>query len=355
MKIHSGVRRPCQVAILAFLASLPLQSGAQETAKPAPAVQGEANAAQPAAHPNTQAGSIFAVINGREIPVQEYEAAFTTLVRQRFYHGQIPESELAGVREEIKVKLVQRVVLLEEAERRKIVPDEEQIAEALAGYDKRYATSPQWTENRERLLPELKKQLAEQSLVAQLDKQVKATDEPSEAEVRAYYEQNPQLFTEPEKLRLAVILLAIDPSSPATAWQSTRDEAKAIYGRLMAGANFDETARLHSSVYAENSGDMGYLHRGMLPEAIQAKIDQFEVGKINEPMDTLEGVAIFKLTDRLVPKKREFADVAQRARELLIRERQDKAWKELIDRLVAKADVKFMYFSSTEQREAGKK
>jgi parvulin-like peptidyl-prolyl isomerase len=343
------------VAILAFLASLPLLSGAQEAAKPAPVVQGEANAAQPAGHPNTHAGTIFAVINGREIPTQEYEAAFTTLVRQRFYHGQIPENELAGVREEIKVKLVQRVVLLEEAERRKIVPDEEQIAEALAGYDKRYATSPQWTENRERLLPELKKQLAEQSLVAQLDKQVKATDEPSETEVRAFYEKNPQLFTEPEKLRLAVILLAIDPSSPATAWQSTRDEAKAIYGRLMAGANFDETARLHSSVYAENSGDMGYLHRGMLPEAIQAKIDQFEVGKINEPMDTLEGVAIFKLTDRLVPKKREFVDVAQRARELLIRERQDKAWKELIDRLVAKADVKFMYFSSTEQREAGKK
>lgn len=355
MRIYSGVRRPCQVAILAFLASLPLQSGAQEAAKPASAVQGEANATQPAGHPNTQAGAIFAVINGREIPTQEYEAAFTTLVRQRFYHGQIPENELAGVREEIKVKLVQRVVLLEEAERRKIVPDEEQIAEALAGYDKRYATSPQWTENRERLLPELKKQLAEQSLVAQLDRQVKATGEPSEAEVLAFYEKNPQLFTEPEKLRLAVILLAIDPSSPATAWQSTRDEAKAIYGRLMAGANFDETARLHSSVYAENSGDMGYLHRGMLPEAIQTKIDQFEVGKVNEPMDTLEGVAIFKLIDRLVPKKREFADVAQRARELLIRERQDKAWKELIDRLVAKADVKFMYFSSTEQREAGKK
>lgn len=356
MKIYSGVRRPCQVAILAFLAGLPLLSGAQESAKPAaPAVQEAPNAAQPAAHPNNHAGGIFAVINGREIPTEEYEAAFTALVRQRFYHGQIPESELAGVREEIKVKLVQRVVLLEEAERRKIVPDAEQIADALAGYDKRYATSPQWTENRERLLPELKKQLAEQSLVAQLDKQVKTTEEPSDKEVLAFYEKNPQLFTEPEKLRLAVILLAIDPSSPATAWQSARDEAKAIYGRLMGGANFDETARLHSSVYAENSGDMGYLHRGMLPESIQTKIDQFEVGKINEPMDTLEGVAIFKLTDRLVPKKREFADVAQRARELLVRERQDKAWKELIDRLVAKADVKFMYFSSTEQREAGKK
>lgn len=353
MKISSSARCPCRAAMVALIACLPLISGAQDTA-PAAAIPPEANAVKAAPHQNTH-GTIFAIINGREIMTEDYEAAFTSLVRQRFYHGQIPEAELVGVREEIKTKLVQRVVLLEEAERRKIAPDDNQIQETIAGYEKRYATSPQWQENRERLLPDLKKQLAEQSQIALLDKQVRAVPEPDEKAVRAFYEKNPQLFVEPEKIRLAVILLAVDPSSPATAWQSTREEAKAIYGRLSAGADYDEAARLHSSVFADKGGDMGYLHRGMLPEAIQDKIDKFEVGKINEPMDTLEGVAIFRLLDRVVAKKRDFADVSQRARELLIRERQDKAWKDLIDRLVAKADVKFMYFTNTEQRETSKK
>lgn len=350
MKIYSGARRPCLVAILALFASLPLTSSAQDNAAAAP----NAQAAEAPAHQNNHS-AVFAVINGREVGTQEYEAAFTTLVRQRFYHGQIPENELAAVREEIKSKLVQRIVLLEEADRRSIAPDDAQIEETLAGYDKRYAASPQWRENRERLLPDIKKELAEQSRIALLDKQVKAIGDPSEQEVRAFYDKNPQLFTEPEKLRLGVILLAVDPSSPATAWQATRDEAAAIHGRLMAGADFEEAARMHSSVSAENGGDMGYLHRGMLPELIQEKIDKFEVGKINPPMDTLEGVAIFRLIDRVVPKKRDFADVAQRARELLIRERQDKAWKDLIDRLVAKADVKFMFGSAMEQRDTGTK
>lgn len=112
---------------------------------------------------------------------------------------------------------------------------------------------------------------------------------------------------------------------------------------------------MHSSVYAEKSGDMGYLHRGMLPENIQQRIDKFEIGKVNEPIDTLEGVAIFRLLDRLPAKQRDFADVSARARDLLVRERQDAAWKSLIDRLVAKADVKFMHAVSTEQREGGKK
>lgn len=356
MKNPSAMRRSGQLALLALFAGLPLLAPAQE-APATPASVEEKPAAGKASEPARQNShaTVFAVINGRSIPTQEYEAAFMTLVRQRFYHGQIPENDLAAVREEIKTKLVQRVVLLEEAERRNIQPDEAQIEEALAGYDKRYAASPQWRENREQALPELRRQLVEQSLVAQLDKQVKEVGEPTEKDVKAYFDKNPQLFTEPEKLRLAVIMLAVDPASPATTWQSTREEAQAIYTRLTNGADFEESARMHSSAYAESSGDMGYLHRGMLPELIQEKIDKFEVGKINEPMDTLDGVAIFRLVDRVPAKRRDFADVAGRARDLLIRERQDKAWKDLIDRLVAKADVKFMHLVSMEQRESGQK
>lgn len=338
------------VAVLLAGLSNPALLAAQDQSAAPPVVSGQAEASnRKEAHDR-----VFAVINGRSIPTSDYEAAFTTLVRQRFYHGQIPEAELAGVREEIKSKLVQRIVLLEEAERRNLVADEKQIDETLAGYEKRYTNSPQWQQNREILLPELRRQLAEQSLIAQLDKQVRSVAEPADSEVRAFYDAKPELFTEPEKLRLSVILLAVDPSSPATAWQATREEARAIYGRLGNGADFDETARLHSSVYADKSGDMGYLHRGMLPENIQQKIDNFEVGKINEPLDTLEGVAIFRLAERVPAKKREFGDVAQRARELLIRDRQDVAWKSLIDRLVAKADVKFMHAASKEQREGAK-
>jgi hypothetical protein len=344
-----------RLSLLLFLvgsAVLSIHASAQDKASSPVSVDTPVVVAAPKPDPHRQ---IFAVINGRAVPTYEYESAFATLVKQKFYHGKIPENELAAVREEIKSKLVQRIVLLEEADRRKIAPDDAQIEEAIAGYEKRYAISPQWKANRERLLPELKKQLSEQSQVAQLDKQVRDVGEVSEAEVRAFYEKNPDVFTEPEKLRMAVIMLNVDPASPADSWKSAREEAKAIYSRLMAGAVFEEAAKLHSNVFAESGGDMGYLHRGMLPEAIQGRIDKFEIGKINEPMDTLEGVAIFKVLDRLSAKKRDFADVEPRARELLTRERQDKAWKSLIDQLVAKADVKFMHGITTEQQGNGQK
>lgn len=337
------------LAALITFSCLQLAHGqVQEAAKPA---QDEQPPVAAAAH--DMHDRVFAVINGHAVPTTDYEQAFTTLVRQRFYHGQIPEGELAAVREEIKTKLVQRVVLLEEAGRRQIQPDDKQIEETLAGYERRYTNSPQWQQNREALLPGLRQQLAEQSLIAQLDRQVRDLPAPTDSEVRAYYDAHPELFTEPEKLRLSVILLTVDPSSPATAWQATRDEAQTIYGRLMAGADFEETARLHSNLNAEKGGDMGYLHRGMLPEAIQKKVDDFQIGKISEPVETLEGIAIFRLSERVPAQKREFSDVASRARELLIRENQDSAWKTLVESLVAKADVKFMHAASKEPHNGG--
>ena len=51
--------------------------------------------------------------------------------------------------------------------------------------------------------------------------------EPTEAQARAYYDAHKDLFVEPEKLRLSVILLKVDPSAPKAAWDKARDEAAA--------------------------------------------------------------------------------------------------------------------------------
>ncbi|HZX32194.1 MAG TPA: peptidylprolyl isomerase [Rhodocyclaceae bacterium] len=331
-----------------FIAPLVLSSATWAVA--APDAAGPESGAKPAAASGHS--DVFATVNGQAISLREYESAFAGLVRQKFYHGQVPDAQLQEAREETKNRLVQRVLLLEEAARRGIAPDDKAVDEAIAGYERQYAASPVWKERRESLLPGLRKQLGEQSQLTRLEQAVRQVAEPSEADVKAFFDRQPELFTEPEKLRLSAILLAVDPSSPVAVWQSAREEAAAIYKRLAAGADFQEAARLHSNgKFADDGGDMGYLHRGMLPEALQERIDSFVLGKVNEPIDTLEGVAIFRLDERLPPKKREFADVAKRAKELLLRERQEQAWKGLLDSLTAAADVKIQHQLATGSKE----
>ena len=105
---------------------------------------------------------------------------------------------------------------------------------------------------------------------------------------------------------------------------------------------YEELARLRSSDRsAENGGDMGYLHRGMLSPAAQDVVDKLEIGELSEPVRLLRGVGIFKVSARKEARQRAFADVKHRARDLFVRDRSDQAWTSLKERLRSSTPVTF--------------
>lgn len=316
---------------------------------------GPAAAADAASAPVHGEETVYATVNGTPIFIRDYANTFNATLRQKYYHGKVPEGQMAEVREQVTNQMVQRILLLGEARKRGMIPDTGKIAEQISGYEAQYKTSPAWQQNRERLLPGLQAQLAEQSLLTQLEQAVRKVPEPSADEVRAFYNSHQELFTEPEKLHLSAIVLTVDPSAPKTAWDQARSEAAAIHARLLGGADFAETARLHSSgKEAERGGDLGYVHRGMLPEALQQKIDEFTVGVVAEPLTILEGVAIFRLDERKTAKLRAFDDVSERARDLARREREETAWASLISGLRSVAEVKILA-SQTQSEGSGER
>ena len=343
MNFMNQIKHPRHAVLLAFLClGMAAATGAADGAPATPATP-----ATPAALATPQADPVFALVNGKPITVRQYNALFRATLRQRYYHGKVPEGQEQVVAKEISDLLVERELLAEEAAGRGIQPDEKEIeqaiAKALATADARRGAQPGWQEQREQLLPGLKEQAARQSLLEQFEKTVRDVPQPLPAEVRAYYKQKPDLFTEPERLSLSVILLKVDPGAPKGVWDKAREEAQAIYLRLKNGADFAELARLHSGDRtADGGGDMGYVHGGMLPQALQGKIDKFEVGVVGEPITTLEGVALFRVDVRVPPKLREFAEVEQRAQGLFYRDRQDQAWQETKDHLRAVARIEIL-------------
>lgn len=295
--------------------------------------------AQPNAAPARE--PVFATVGQRTITVAEYRQALAVATRKKYYHAKPPEAELAAFQREVGDDLVNRVLLLEEAKRRGIRPDRERIDAALAGYEARYKGSRNWESNRERMLAAVAQQLEADSVLERLQRQVKAIGEPSEREARAYYEQHKELFVEPEQVKLSAILLKVDPSSPQAAWNAAHEEARRIHKRLVAGADFAELAKLHSGdLSAGRGGDMGYVHRGMLPEAVHAVVDKLATGAISAPVQVLEGVAILRLDDRKAARQRSFDEVRERAADLWQRAEADAAWKALIAELRRRTTIR---------------
>lgn len=332
MKVQDRLSPFVIVAIFGLSGILPAEAQ-QKEGTPMPA---EAMAAASASTQNP----LFATVNGKEITRNDFHAAYTNYLRQKFFHGQVPQAQLDQARQDVTDQLINRVLHQEEIVRRDIKPDLEDVEKRLQNYERRYATSPMWQQQRERLLPGLREQLAQQSQQGRLEATVKNVAPPSPEQVKAYYDAKQELFTEPEKLRLHSILLAVDPSSPRETWDAALREGQAIVKRIRAGASFSEQARLFSrDPSAEKGGDMGYLHLGMMPDTLQAKLDSFKLGEVADPIEMLQGIGIFRLDERIPPKLQPFDAVAGRAKELLTRDLQEKAWSDLQSRLRSEAKI----------------
>ena len=274
---------------------------------------------------------VFATVGDTVITQDQYNAAFSLAARRKFYHGKPPEGAIALLQREVGDDLVTHVLLVREAKRRGLQPDQAELRKALDAFEQRYATNDAWKKNRAEMLPAVTEELEQGNLIKQLEQAVRSSVVPAPEQVGAYYAEHPEKFTEPDQLHVQVILLKVDPSSPTDVWEKTEQAAQDVVERLREGADFAELARqLSGDESAQQGGDLGYLHNGMMPEGVQTVLNGMKTGDLSAPVQTLQGFAVFRLVDRKPAKLIAFDAIRARAQEMLQREQRDMAWKSLI-------------------------
>lgn len=288
-----------------------------------------------------KAKPIFAQVGDTEISKNQFDGAFASTSRSRFYHGKPPEAEVAALQREVGDKLITDVLLVAEAKRQKISPDPVYVKDNLEKYDQRNAGNEQWKKIRDRALPILTTRYENESLISQLETHTRKVPAPNDEQLLAYYKGNADKFTEPEQLRVSVILLKVDPGAP-TGWDEARKLGKDIVKQLRDGADFGEMVKKYSGdeETVNQGGDMGYQHGGMLSEMSEQVLAKLKPGEVSDPVGLMEGIAIFKLTDRKEAKLNSFEAVKQRASELYMNDEADRAWKALIAKLKKETPIK---------------
>mgnify|MGYP001821148870 FL=1 len=297
---------------------------------------------QAACAENAAADDVFASVGGTTISRQDFEREVYAAARQTFYHGKAPGAEeYIEFRKGVADKMIERQLLLEEAERREIEPDTPAIDARIAQYELQYGDTDRWQTEGPAMVATLRERFEDDSLLERLEEDVREIDAPDTATVKEFYDEHPELFTQPASNRIAVILFAVQPSAGAPAWEAAREEAGRVIEQLESGAEFAELASLYSSdASADSGGDMGYQHEGALSPDAEVAIAALDVGGVSEPVDVLEGVAILKLLDRRPQRLRDFHDVEERATQLWLRQAGDERWQALVADLRAKADIR---------------
>lgn len=273
---------------------------------------------------------VFATVGDKVITWREYREAYNHDAKNRFFHGKPSDEVLAAFQREVGNKLVDDILLLKEAKRRKLKPNSAAVNEELQKYDRKFANDPKWPETRKRILPILTKTLNDDNLRKQLEALVRDVPPPTTKQLRAYFDAHPDKFTSPPQPKISVILIRVDPSSSNAEWQKAMEEGEGLVKRLRAGEDFAAMAREYSGdITADEGGDMGYMHAGMLPGLPEQTVAKLQPGETSDPVRLLEGVAIFRLTDRIQPPPLSFEASKHRAQELWHTEQGDLAWKNL--------------------------
>lgn len=277
---------------------------------------------------------IYAKVGSMSITWIDYDFAYASEASKKFYHAKPSERAVAAFQRQIGDTLVTNAMLVLEAKRRKLKPDDAVIKQQLEQYEQRFAQDPKWPLSRTRVLPKITVRLQNENLRSKLEKLVRNVPPPSVKQLRKYYAAHPEKFTSPPQQRVSTILLRVDPSASDAEWQAATEAAQDLVKRLRAGEDFAALARDYSGdSTAEDGGDMGYLHEGMLPGLPAETVSKLQPGETSDPVTLMEGMAIFRLTDRQQAGISSFKAVQQRARELWLTEQSESAWNSLIARL----------------------
>ena len=283
---------------------------------------------------------VFADIAGEQITVEEYHVYHAEKLRQRFYHGKIPEAELAAFEKEIAQQLIDHVLLAQEAKRRELVVDGAEIDELLAHWQAaRGGNVP------EEVIQQERRKRYGDKLVEALRQEVEGgVALPAAEELRGYYEANPSKFTRPERLKLSLILLKVAPYEQAGVWQAAYDTAQGVLDRINGGESFVELAKQFSEHESSvNGGDLGFVHSGMLSSEVQEIVKNLNAGgMVEKPVVLLQGVALLRLEERYAPALVSYAKAKQRVEALLLREKREQAWGSLLQGLREKSSVVLM-------------
>jgi len=202
-------------------------------------------------------GDVVAKVGGEVITTKDVEQEVAALpdFAKEFFKGPDGTSRLVD-------ELVKKELLYVEAKKRGLDKDEEF----------------------QRKFEEVKKNAL---ITRLLEKEVKATPQMSEKDVKDYYDAHKDEFVQANSVRLSQILV------------KTEDDAKTVYARLQKGEPFNKLAAEVSidKPSAKSGGDLGFFKRGEMNQDLEKVAFNLRKNQISMPVPLKDGIHILVVTD----------------------------------------------------------
>jgi len=263
-------------------------------------------------------GDMVAVVNGSIITQGEFDRVLDYELKRAAQSGQqIPDDVMPKMQNNILDSLIVGELLLQESKKKGIQVKPETVTEQLTNIKKRFPSEAEFNKALEenkmtesKIKADIERDMAIQQLLEkEVDQKVQITDEES----KTFYDTNPQLFQQPERVKASHILIKVDEGATEEKKAEARKKIKEVQQKVQKGEDFAELAKTYSEgPSAPKGGDLGLFGRGQMVKPFEDAAFSLKPNETSDIVETKFGYHLIKVVEEQPAKKVAYADVQER-------------------------------------------
>ncbi len=263
-------------------------------------------------------GDMVAVVNGAVIAQEEFDRVLDYERRRAAQNGQqIPDAQMSKIENSILDSLIVAELLFQESKKQGIQVKSETVTEQFMTVKQRFPSEAEFKkvleENKiteSKIRADIKRDMAIQQLIdKEVDQKVKITDEES----KTFYDTNPQLFQQPERVKASHILIKVDEGASEEKKAEALKKIKEIQQKVQKGEDFAALAKTYSEgPSAPRGGDLNYFGRGQMVKPFEDAAFSMKPNETSDIVETKFGYHLIKVVDKQPAKKIVYADAKNR-------------------------------------------
>ncbi len=304
---------------------------------------------QPQGSPPRATGPV-ATVDGEPVTADEFNERLeqeVAMMQQQF--GQVPPELLDHITEELVDQLVQQQLLFNAIDEADMEISEEDIDERVEQFRQEFLDSPQAQMEgdldfddvlaREGLSQQEFREIVEKEIAMEALLEERGAAEPTEEEVRQYYEDNPQDFTEPEKIEAYHVLVGVT-AADEQAWEEARAEAEEIRRQVMEDEEIElETTAMERGDHVIHQQAPVFRDQQHQPAGVEEAAFELEDGELSEPIRTQQGWLLIERISHEDERLVEFEEVEEQLEQTLRAQAMGEAVEELLAELREEAVI----------------
>jgi len=295
---------------------------------------------------------VVATVNGEDITQQElnkeldmYKAGLEN--QGADFSGKEGQEILDRLRRDVLKQLIDEKLLLQEVREKGLEPSSKEVQQEIKMIKDNFETEGQFKRflaangvNEPQLEDYVKKQLAIQKLVEEITADVTVTGE----EVKQYYQENKDRFTEPEQRKVRHILIGFEGNDLGTerSQMDAKVEAIRLLEKIKEGADFAQLAKEKSEDPGskDNGGLYTVTRGGGFAKEFEDAVFSLSEGQVTpEPVKTMFGYHIIKLEEIIPSRVQPFEEVRDQIKTNLEDTRKANEFTNYVENIRNKAEI----------------